>query len=541
MKETAQSRWDNLQLHRSIFLQRAIDCSQLTIPSLIPQSDMNWGYDGNTYNALKSLYQGAGASGVSGLSSKLLLALYPPSQPFFRLTLEDGQLEKYMQQTQADPEELKSQLDIALAAVERQMLLKLDLLKARPALFEAIKHLIVGGNALLYVGAEGVRMYALRSYVVDRDPEGNVCEIVIREQVSAEHLPPGADTSSVDDDGYQSYDLFTRVEISADDDRVEWHQEYADKTIPQTSGFSTLDANPFICLRTQAISGENYGRGIVENVIGDLQTLESLSQAIVEGSLISAKSLFLVNPNGMTRADVLARAENGAIVAGNAADVEALQTGRATDLSVALQTIQIIEKRLNFAFLSSEAVQRNAERVTAAEIRMMSEMLDAGLAGIYTLLSAELQLPLIKRVMALMEKEGEIPAVPEGLVNPQITTGLEAIGRGNDKARLTEFLQTISAALGPEQFLSYINPSELIRRFAASDGIDIAGLVKSPEELEAEQAQAQQLQLEQQLAEGAIANGTATAAPQQPVEAQPVAGAGAGAGAGQPQQPAIPV
>ena len=185
-------------------------------------------------------------------------------------------------------------------------------------------------------------------------------------------------------------------------------------------------------------------------MIGDLQTLESLSQAIVEGSLISAKSLFLVNPNGMTRADVLARAENGAIVAGNAADVEALQTGRATDLSVALQTIQIIEKRLNFAFLSNEAVQRNAERVTAAEIRMMSEMLDAGLAGIYTLLSAELQLPLIKRVMALMEKEGEIPAVPEGLVNPQITTGLEAIGRGNDKARLTEFLQTISAALGPE-------------------------------------------------------------------------------------------
>ena len=533
MKLTAQSRWDNLQTHRSIFLQRAIDCSALTIPSLIPQSDLNWGYSGDTYNALKSLYQGAGASGVSGLSAKLLLALYPPAQPFFRLTIDAGQLENYVQQNQVDADDIKSQLDIALAAMERQMLLKLDSLRARTALFEAIKHLVVGGNALLYVGAEGVRMYGLRSYVVDRDPEGNVCEIVIREQVAAEHLPPGTEVPEGDDEEYKSYDLYTRVMISPDDDRVEWHQEYADKRIPQTSGFSSLDSNPFICLRMQAISGENYGRGIVENVIGDLQSLESLSQAIVEGSLIAAKSLFLVNPNGMTRADVLARAENGAIVAGNAADVEALQVQKQNDFSTALSTMQIIEKRLNFSFLSNEAVQRNAERVTAAEIRMMSEMLDAGLAGAYTLLSTELQLPLIKRVLALMEKEGEVPPIPDGLISPQITTGLEAIGRGNDKARLTEFLQTISAALGPEQFLSFINPSELIRRFAASDGIDIAGLVRSEEELEAEKAQAQQLQLEQQLAEGAISNGAT--APQQSVPAQPEAGATAGPGAQQPQ------
>ena len=74
-------------------------------------------------------------------------------------------------------------------------------------------------------------------------------------------------------------------------------------------------------------------------------------------------------------------------------------------------------------------------------------------------------------------------------------------------------MQTISVALGPEQFLSFINPSELIRRFAASDGIDIAGLVKSEQELQAEQAQAQQVNLEQQLAQGAIQNG-ATAPPQ---------------------------
>ena len=213
--------------------------------------------------------------------------------------------------------------------------------------------------------------------------------------------------------------------------------------------------------------------------------------------------MFLVNPNGVTRADTLARAENGAIVAGNAADVEALQVGKAADMSVALQTVQLLERRVSFTFLMNESVQRDAERVTAEEVRLMAEQLESGLAGVYSMLSQELQLPLIKRVLFLMEKSGEIPAMPVDLVNPQITTGLEAIGRGNDKQRLTNFLQVTSAALGPEQMLSLINPSELVRRFAASDGIDIAGLVKTEEELQAAQSQQQKVALEEQLANNA--------------------------------------
>lgn len=532
MEPTAESRWRALELFRTVYLRRAIDCSELTIPSLIPESDQNYGWGGEQYNSLKSLYQGTGARGVSTLSAKLLLALYPPSQPFFRFVIEKSKIQEFISQSQSNEEEMLSQLDIALASMERQVLQKLDYLQARSALFEAIKHLIVGGNALIYVGPESVRMYSLRSFCVSRDPEGNVTELVIREQVAPEHLPPGADTTGDGEDNENvdglpvARDVYTHVDIDHDEDRVEWFQEYKGKKISGTSGFSRLATNPWIVLRLHRIAGESYGRSLVEEVIGDLQSLESLSKAIVEGSLIAAKAMFLVNPNGVTRADVLARAENGAIVAGNAADVEALQVQKNNDFGTALQTMQLLERRLNFTFLTNEAVQRDAERVTAEEIRVMAQQLEQGLGGIYSILSHELQLPLIKRVLHLMEKDGEMPAIPEGLINPQVTTGLEAIGRGNDKQRLTNFLQVVSASLGPEQFLQYINPTELIRRFAASDGIDIAGLVRSEQELQAEQSQAQQVALEQQLAQGAIQNG-ATNPPQ---AAQPAAGPG-GAGA----------
>jgi len=525
---TAEHRWKDLELFRSLYLRRAIDCSSLTIPSLIPESDQNWGYSGQQYSKLPSLYQGVGARGVSSLSAKLLLALYPPSQPFFRLVMEKGKIENYLAEGGGNQDQMLSELDIALASMERQVLQKLDQLGARPALFEAVKHLIVGGNALLYIGADSIRMYSLRSFVVDRDPEGNITEICVREQVAANHLPPGTKVDR-DGEGNEVFDVYTWIKFDHNNDRVEWHQEFDGKRIPSTAGFSKLDNNPWLALRLHRIAGENYGRSLAEEVLGDLQSLESLSKAICEGSLIAAKALFLVNPNGVTRADVLARAENGAIVAGNAADVESLQTNKSNDFSTALSTMQLIERRLNLTFLTNESIQRDAERVTAEEIRMMAEQLEQGLGGIYSILSAELQLPLIRRVLHLMAVNGEMPEIPKGLIEPQITTGLEAIGRNNDKARLTNFLQVVATTLGPEQFLSFINPSELIRRFAASDGIDIAGLVKDEREIQAEQAQQQQVALEEQLAQGAIQNGAIAGPPQQGQGGAAPTGAPAGA------------
>jgi hypothetical protein len=262
-------------------------------------------------------------------------------------------------------------------------------------------------------------------------------------------------------------------------------------------------------------ANEDFGRSLVEEAIGDLQSLESLSRAVVEGSLISAKAIALVNPNGVTRADVLARSENGSVVAGNIADVEFLQVGKSADMGVALQTMQVLERRLNFTFLNNEATTRDAERVTAEEIRLMAEQLEAGLGGIYSILAHELQLPLIRRILALMTKAGEIPPVPPEIISPQITTGLDAIGRGNDKQRLTSFLQTIAASIGPEAFIQYIEPSELIRRFAAADGIETNGLVKDQQQLQAEQAQQQRANLEQSLTEGAIRNGATDPTQQQ--------------------------
>ena len=50
-------------------------------------------------------------------------------------------------------------------------------------------------------------------------------------------------------------------------------------------------------LRFNVVDGEAYGRGRVGQFIGDLKSLEALSQALVEGSAAAAKVVFVVSPS----------------------------------------------------------------------------------------------------------------------------------------------------------------------------------------------------------------------------------------------------
>jgi phosphoribosylanthranilate isomerase len=67
------------------------------------------------------------------------------------------------------------------------------------------------------------------------------------------------------------------------------------------------------------------------------------------------------------------------------------------------------------------------------------------------------------------------------------------------KGGLGQFMQAIAQTMGPEAIQQFINPDELIKRLAASKGIEILNLVKSKEELQQEMQAQQQVQQQQSL------------------------------------------
>ena len=191
-----------------------------------------------------------------------------------------------------------------------------------------------------------------------------------------------------------------------------WHQECDGKEIPNTRSSSPIKSSPWLPLRFNSVDGESYGRGRVEEFIGDLKSLESLMRSMVEGSAAAAKVVFLVSPASTTKPASLANATNGAIIQGRPEDVSVVQVGKTADFRTVLEMINMLTQRLSDAFLVLGV--RQSERTTATEVQATIQELNEQLGGIYSSLTAELLNPYLSRKMFLLQRSGAMPSLPKG-------------------------------------------------------------------------------------------------------------------------------
>lgn len=484
-----QERFNQLDIDRSGVLSRAEECAKLTLPYIFPEE----GTDINT--DLYTPHQSVGARGVNNLASKLLLTLFPPDGGFFTLSLDEAV------KVQLDKQQIETVEEI-LAIVETAILKYINTIpNLRSTLFEVLKHLIITGNAAIWLTTEGIKMYNLRDFVVVRDKSDNLVELILRETIDIDVLPENIQKELLkktpsavefDEDNPQAT-LYTAFVRKGKNQWETW-QEIEGIEVPNSR--QTLNKLPVFVLRW---TNTEYGRGLVEQHLGDLRTLEKLTQAITEGSLMAAKTVFMVDPSGFTNPTELANAENGDIIEGRAQEVSVLQLQKYPDFQIAYQKAVDLEQRLNQIFLIF--APRQAERVTAEEIRRITEQLEQLLGGVYTLLTEELQKPFIEYVYNLLEKRGEIPKMPRDDIKIVITTGFEVLSRTAQLNKLALLLQMI----GPiPEAIQMINWDNYLKQVLNNLNINPKGLVKTQEQLIAEQQALLQQQLAVQAGQAAI-------------------------------------
>lgn len=129
----------------------------------------------------------------------------------------------------------------------------------------------------------------------------------------------------------------------------------------------------------------------------------------------------------------------------------------------------------------------------------MAQELEDTLGGVYSLLSQELQLPLVSCIFNQMQSNGSLPTISEkfATIEPTVITGVDALGRGHDFANLSQALQVLSQF---PDIMQMINQQNLAMRIFTSAQIDATGLVKSPEQV----AKEQQAMMEQYAAQQGI-------------------------------------
>jgi len=158
------------------------------------------------------------------------------------------------------------------------------------------------------------------------------------------------------------------------------------------------------------------------------------------------------------------------------------------DMQIVAGYLSEIKRELASSFLLNESATRDAERVTAEEVRFMAQELEtSSLAGIYSKLSRDWSGWLITQIMNELKLEF-------GTLEVNVITGLDALGRNVE----TQKLDGVMARLGNYELTGWIKEAELVSRIVSQQGVDSNNLIKTPDEKAQEEAQAQQAALKQQ-------------------------------------------
>jgi hypothetical protein len=162
---------------------------------------------------------------------------------------------------------------------------------------------------------------------------------------------------------------------------------------------------------------------------------------------------------------------------------------------------QELAANLGRTFLLQSAVQPTGDRVTATQIREIAQELDQALGGIFSGISRDIQIPIVRRTMFLLAKDKLIPKEimkltgPGGILSMKVRTGLEALNREVQNSQLVQWAQVVG---GIPNAMQAVNWDNWLIRFTTSFGMDVAGLVKTPEQLAQEQQAMMQQQAEMQ-------------------------------------------
>jgi len=257
-------------------------------------------------------------------------------------------------------------------------------------------------------------------------------------------------------------------------------------------------ALPYRVLTWNLADEADYGSGLVGDCENDFAALSVLSQALIEGAILASEYRWLLSPGSSMRPEDFKASENGGIIPGVDGDLSLVNAAGALagSLQVQQQTLGDYVNRIGRTFLLSSAMTRDAERVTAEEIRLMAQELETGLGGGYSRMAVDVQLPLGVWLIGMTGVK-----FTKTEAQPTVVTGLDALSRNGDLSNLRGFMEDV-VRLGalPPEVLTWLKLDVLFTDLGTGHGVTAGKYVETAKNVAAKQQQQQQAAVSENIA-----------------------------------------
>lgn len=476
--------WSDMKTEKGDLITRCEQYSRWTVSALMPEAG------GEGVESRKSNVT-IGARVVNHLANRIVDVLFPVSRPFFTVALTPAtqlELEKEMGEAQAAV--MREQISTATAKIERSALRKLGLTKYRPVAILAAKHMTVCGNALLRRMPDGDRiLYPVDRYGVRRNILGEEIEVVLSDKKMFSTFDKETQKHLLAADGSHKpediVELLTHYKLAGK--RWAVTQEAAGIPLNNDQHLSLKDYD-LLVLDWTLHPGENYGRGLVEDYAATFHNIDVTNECVIDLIAVIADIKFFVRPGSATAANIaeMNNAPRGTYWVGNGEDITVPEVRARGDLETLLKVVAKWEAELKDAFLMSSV--RDAERVTAEEIRMIANQLESSFGGLYSQLAMTWQQKEADYAISKIDFKKEIGGLADAF-EVIVTTGLESLSREGqiDNLRLAiGDLQMMEAV--PEGLQSSINALRFAKFVFTNRSVDLSAFLNTQDEMQANQA-----------------------------------------------------
>lgn len=473
--ETPSGTWSRLDSLRSGFLSRCERYAALTIPKVCLPA----GYDVVSQDQTHD-YQSLGAEAVNNVVNKLMIAVFPNGHTFFRMKV-DRELRKQLA-AQGMTEDV---IDQVLAEGERDAVTELESSGQRPKLYQLMRHLVITGNVAIdtFSHKDHIKVIGIRNFVVSRTGDGKLKTLVIREKLLFGEL-----TAKVQEALPGRFDEDTEVSHYKRIRRLRNGDYVLDQAIDEVAlpndrfgGKWTEETLPFDVLTWDLDDESDYATSLVEEHVADFEALSVLAEGTVDGSVMAAEVRYGVNPAGMTTADDMNKSENGDFLPARPDDIAAITADNYNGVKVAFDVMSRWEQRIARNFLMGSAITRDAERVTAEEIRMNAKELESAYGGRYSALGATLQPRIANWLLDRLKF-----SIKGTKIKVVIITGLEALSRNADVQNVKMALTDLAAVAAlPESLQKRVKFEPLAAFIGRGYGTDLSPFIMNDEEYKA--------------------------------------------------------
>lgn len=484
--EALYNRYEDSRL-----LLKAENYAYWTIPSAFPENYRKIGNSRNEGNApIQHDYQSMGAVLVNYLAAKLAGILFPINQSFFKINPTEI-LKQVITSMDTEGQEFNSKL----VTLENKACKQLFVNASYAQLIQALRYLIITGNCLIKRHNSKTIVYSLRNYVTLRDNEGTVLDIVLRESRTYNSLPTEI-AELISTKYHNDHDevvIYTRIkrDMITKEDRT----NVVFTVSQQIDGVSIGEPSvypehlcPYIPVVWNHVNGDSYGRGHVEDHAGDFAKLSDLSRALAIYEIDACKVVNVVKPGSTVDLDSMNEAESGEWVQADPQAIGKHEAGDYAKIQALTNDCTVVYNRLASAFMY-QGNTRDAERVTAEEIRMNAQEAEKALGGVYSQLSLGMHLPLAY----LLAQEVDpyfITAVVAREVDLEVVTGVNALGRAAEIQQLYLAIQELAAIIpAMQQITPRFDTEKVIDTVLQSHGLVLEDIMLSEEELKARQEQ----------------------------------------------------